>query len=219
MPCAQEPYLEELCRHDSSYQSVRDKFINNWNGSKGCQILGIYSVVHAGWKAANYANSFEEHRRQVSNRVGGGVVQTLFHGTQRACHIGCDDDNIQPCNNSCCHLCSILKSSFKLSHVGTNNRQPMFGRGIYTTSSSSKASQYAGNHYQNCRHHAMLVCNVVTGNKEPLYKASHGHAAPSFGYDSVQGMTKPSGSLEYPETVVYREDAILPVFVVMFDFT
>jgi len=62
----------------------------------------------------------------------------------------------------------------------------------------------------------MLVCHVVAGKKEPLYRGDSSRTGPSFGYDSIQGMTKPSGSLDNPETVVYREDAIVPSYVVMF---
>ncbi|EFX00824.1 hypothetical protein CMQ_1905 [Grosmannia clavigera kw1407] len=55
-----------------------------------------------------------------------------FHGTRRSCSIG--DYGVQPCHNSDCNLCSILRDSFKLSRADSAG---MFGPGIYTTPISS----------------------------------------------------------------------------------
>ncbi|EIW79059.1 hypothetical protein CONPUDRAFT_59609 [Coniophora puteana RWD-64-598 SS2] len=152
--------------------------------------------------------------QQVQNHTSGAAEQYLFHGTRRACHIGDDRTQINPCNRSDCYLCHIIKCSFSMAHANANG---MFGPGIYTSSVSSKSDGYVWNHHIHSHKHAMFLSNVVTGRSQKLYAASHGRRSPDNGYDSVEAVThKHGGSVDYPETVVYREDAILPSVVIMY---
>ncbi|KAF4978808.1 hypothetical protein FZEAL_4875 [Fusarium zealandicum] len=122
-------------------------------------------------------------------RSAGGKFRTLYHGTRRGCHIGEQDGPLQLCRNGECYLCNILRDSFKLDRTAPG---AMFGKGIYTTDISSKADGYVMNHHLSSHLHAMLV-EAVTFDR--------------------------GGSVMYPETVVYREDAIVPVAVVMYTRT
>jgi Poly(ADP-ribose) polymerase catalytic domain len=93
----------------------------------------------------------------------------------------------------------------------------MFGRAIYTTSVSSKADIYAKNRYAGSRMHAMLLCLVSVGKAEEMFSADHSKKNPSYGYDSVEAVTKPhGGAVEYPETAVYSEGAIIPIGLIIY---
>lgn len=63
-------------------------------------------------------------------------------------------------------------------------------------------------------HRALIVCKVATGNTQQLrsWHGQQGKTKPDQGYDSICGL----GGDVYHETVVYREDAIIPVGVVIF---
>lgn len=93
----------------------------------------------------------------------------------------------------------------------------MFGKGIYTTSISSKADGYAKNHRIRSKRHAILLCLVYVGIAEPMYRADHKKRAPIPGCDSVMGMIDiHGGSLEYPETVVYDKAQAIPIGLIMY---
>jgi len=86
--------------------------------------------------------------------------------------------------------------------------------GIYTSATSSKSDSYS---YNRCTSDwkAMLLNTVVAGkeyrttaNKSTLLK-------PPSGYDSVLGEV--GGRLNYDELVVYKNDAIRPSYLVMYD--
>ena len=66
----------------------------------------------------------------------------------------------------------------------------------------------------------MLLCKVALGKK---YKTQVNMdklqgAAPD-GYDSVYGDAQKTGSLNYDELVVYKEEAVLPFAIVEYNFT
>ncbi|CAK7198666.1 hypothetical protein SEUCBS139899_001330 [Sporothrix eucalyptigena] len=135
-----------------------------------------------------------------------------YHGTQRACKIGEKTKTL--CTKDECHLCHILRESFRLEHA---NPRGMFGPGIYSTPNSSKADSYAKNHRIHSHQHAIIVCTVVKGERERLFQADSTRTAPTPGFDSVEGVVRNlGGALNYSETVVYREDAIIPRAVIIY---
>ncbi|KAH7890552.1 hypothetical protein F5I97DRAFT_48644 [Phlebopus sp. FC_14] len=127
----------------------------------------------------------------------------LFHGTLRTCQVGDDPWRVNPCDRYDCKLCSILRCSFDPSR----SQDAMFGHGVYVSPVSSKANIYSKNPSSNL--HAMLYANVTLGWTKTLYQAWHGLWQAPDGCDSVTAATRAEGgAVEYPEMVVYREDAI-----------
>ncbi|KAF5707757.1 hypothetical protein FMUND_10975 [Fusarium mundagurra] len=109
---------------------------------------------------------------------------------------------------------AILRQSFRLKYA---DDEGVFGPGIYSTPNSSKADVYAKNHYVSSNLHAMLICYVVATKPQRKLLADHSITRPSSGYNCIEGVTIDNGgSLQYPEFVVYREDAIIPVGLIMY---
>ncbi|KAF4503063.1 hypothetical protein FAGAP_706 [Fusarium agapanthi] len=107
--------------------------------------------------------------------------------------------------------------SYRRLYHGTSHDEGMFGPGIYSTPNSSKADVYVKNHYVSSNLHAMLICYVVASKPQRMWLADHSITRPSRGFNCVEGVTIDNGgSLQYPEFVVYREDAIIPVGLIMY---
>ncbi|OCH85006.1 ADP-ribosylation [Obba rivulosa] len=208
-------HLMPLGTNDPVYLEAKKRFVAGWqHPDKTYHLEAIYYIVQDGAEAQAHLARNRAYLQAVKARVGDGAEQYLFHGTRRACHIGDDNNNLYPCNNPDCFFCSIMKCSFSLAHVGAHE---MFGKGIYTSSVSSKADGYVWNWHMHSHKHTMFLSNVVTGRVEPLLVPQPNRTAPDAGFDSTEGVTKPQGgSVEYPETIVYREDAILPSVVVVY---
>lgn len=102
-----------------------------------------------------------------------------------------------------------------------------------------ESDDYVKNHHIHSRKHAMFLSHVVVGNSQKLYQVSHGRVSPDYGYDSVswiyqiletlktawprfllkqvEAVTRQhGGSVNYAETVVYHESAILPAVVIVY---
>jgi len=104
-----------------------------------------------------------------------------------------------------------LKTKFSLSRASS------YGKGLYFTDSSCKASQYATN---GC----ILVCRVVLGRMETLSGQCSEKKFPARGYDSARakrGVTlAPHGHSQlHNEYIIYNESACYPEFIIYFDKT
>ncbi|KAJ7187582.1 hypothetical protein GGX14DRAFT_383480 [Mycena pura] len=130
----------------------------------------------------------------------------LWHGTHRSCEIGANG-NTTLCHHSSCGICNILRNSFDVAKAKQTN---MFGKGIYFSQASHKASQYS-NKVKGRK--AMLLCYVTAGN--PLYLDSEarylGPPGPP-GHDSVYAT--PGPNLKYHEIVSYRNASMRPGYLV-----
>ncbi|KAH7481293.1 hypothetical protein FOMA001_g7544 [Fusarium oxysporum f. sp. matthiolae] len=81
----------------------------------------------------------------------------------------------------------------------------------------TEADVYVKNHYVSSNLHAMLICYVVASKPQRKLLADHDITRPCRGFNCVEGVTiNNGGSLQYPEFVVYREDAIVPVGLIMY---
>ncbi|KAI8951965.1 ADP-ribosylation [Xylaria longipes] len=208
-------HLMPLGCNDPVYREAEKRFRTGWkHPGITYHLEGIYYINQAGGAAQQHLVRNRAYLQQVQCHISWPAEQYLFHGTRRACHVGDDSCNLQPCNLDECNFCHILKCSFSLSHANANG---MFGAGIYTSSISSKANGYVWNHHIHSQKHAMFLSNVVTGKSQKLYQATQGRTAPDNGYDSVEAVTRDhGGSVDYPETIVYQERAILPSVVVVY---
>ncbi|KAK3946354.1 hypothetical protein QBC46DRAFT_369562 [Diplogelasinospora grovesii] len=192
--------LNFLDRGSRIYEGVKEQFDDAWR--------------HTGRSGDVQAVLLDRKYALEASQPG---WRRLFHGTKRACNIGDLGYDLELCNDNGCHLCGILRNSFDIEHAGTEGRQPMFGHGIYTSSVSSKADIYTMNQHIYSPMHAMLLCSVYVGRSEKLFQADHSRTSPSYGYDSVEGVTKSNGgTLDYPETVVYNEASIVPIGLIMY---
>lgn len=93
----------------------------------------------------------------------------------------------------------------------------MFGGGIYSTSVSSKADNYAWNDRIRSRLHGIILCLVFIGTYEKLHEADHWKTAPEEGCHSVMAATEDEGgAVVYTESVVYNPASILPIGLIMY---
>ena len=102
-----------------------------------------------------------------------------------------------------------LKTRFSMHRHGT------YGRGLYFTDNSCKASQYATDD------DVILVCRVVLGRPEVLDAACPNMLFPSFGHDSAMAKKNhtiaPHGLHQlHNEYIVYDECSCYPEFVIHF---
>jgi hypothetical protein len=139
----------------------------------------------------------------MSTGRSAGNENRRWHGTRRACNLG-DKGHTQFCSSATCSLCSIIRNSFDLSLFGKKtgwgryvpsvirtspgSNQMItrrFGKGLYTSSTSSKSNDYSHN---DCKSHlkAILLNKVVVGKGCKMLQDSTSLAAPPSGFDSVR---------------------------------
>ncbi|KIM24647.1 hypothetical protein M408DRAFT_75503, partial [Serendipita vermifera MAFF 305830] len=88
-----------------------------------------------------------------------------------------------------------------------------FGKGVYCSATSSKSNDYSKN-LSHSPWTALLLNSVVVGNPYNMYDNSPQQFHPPDGYDSIIG--QPGRALNYDETIVYRNDAIRPVYLILY---
>ncbi|RSM10827.1 hypothetical protein CEP52_003414 [Fusarium oligoseptatum] len=192
----------ELVTKNHIYRDRIEKlFVDGWRDkTKTSSIKCIY--IHT------------QRAKELVDYLKRGEAMVLFHGTQRACHVGDPDHPLRVCNNVECHLCGILRDGFKLDRADSEG---MFGPGIYTTDVSSKADKFVMNHHMHSKMHVMLLCAVLPGRSEKLYRADRERRGPSTGYQSVEGAVfAEGGALKYPEIVLYSEDRVVPFGMIVY---
>jgi hypothetical protein len=74
------------------------------------------------------------------------AVRRRFHGTSSECGVGINPGS-RPCDSSTCSVCSILTTGFQTSRAGSgpgaSQMTLRYGAGIYSSSTSGKANDYA----------------------------------------------------------------------------
>ncbi|KAH6622564.1 hypothetical protein F5144DRAFT_550240 [Chaetomium tenue] len=208
--------MKELEYGSREYQLYERMFNDGWiDPNKTACVTRIYIAGKDGLLNSARGQSFGRAMKQE----GGGRFGTRFHGTQRACRIGEWDGELLKCGNPECYLCRVLGESFRTDYARSPNAQfgPLFGPGIYSSTASSKADCYARNHRIHSKQHAVLICRVITNQPQMLAHPDTTRTAPDPGFNCVEAVLKPQGgSVNYPETVVYRNDYIVPVGLIMY---
>jgi len=87
-----------------------------------------------------YRAAVEAKGQFVSSGRSEGNENRRWHGTGRVCNLG-DNGQTQFCSTHNCSLCSIIRSSFDISLWGKKTGWGRFGKGIYTSSTSSKSNR------------------------------------------------------------------------------
>ncbi|KAJ7592667.1 hypothetical protein C8J56DRAFT_1127056 [Mycena floridula] len=205
--------LVALERSDSEFLHVEQLFLNGWIHPDKTKphVQAIFKIIPQGHSLKVYSEYLD--KVASSNPKLPTIEQLLFHGTSRWCLIAEDPKRTVPCSLPDCLLCSIIRNSFDVAKCGLRHKFRRFGCGIYTSSCSSKADDYSANGIDSsCR--VVLVNRVVVGRAyQRKYNAANLSEPPS-GYHSVVG--SPGIDLNYPETVVYDNDAIRPAYALCY---
>ena len=143
-----------------------------------------------------YRQAIEAKRQCAQTGLVAGNQQRRWHGTRRACKVG-DAGHTTLCTSTGCALCSIIRSSFSMSYASSGwyvthtfidicelTKVLSFGRGIYTSSTSSKSDSYSSNTSSSSLK-AMLLNKVIVGRGYKTSTMSSSLTAPPSGYDSV----------------------------------
>ncbi|PPQ92599.1 hypothetical protein CVT25_007291 [Psilocybe cyanescens] len=212
------PMILEVPAGHVTFKSVADQFKASWRhvGTVSPPVRRVYKILAPPTSLASY-NAYRaavESRGQfASSGRSEGNENRRWHGTRRVCNLG-DKGHTQFCSASNCSLCCIIRTSYDISLWGKKTGWGRFGKGIYTSSTSSKSNDYSHNDCKSSLK-AILLNKVVVGKGCKLLQDNTSLTAPPVGYDSV--LAEKGGSLNYDELVVYSNDAIRPSFLVMYD--
>lgn len=212
------PMILEVTKGHVTYKSIEGQFKTSWRHTgKPCpNVRFIYKIIVQRASLASY-NSYRaevEARGQFEAAgLSAGNEHRRWHGTRRECNIG-DKGHTTLCTSPDCPMCSIIQTSFDLSMFGSKTGWGRFGRGIYTSSTSSKADDYASTD-SSSKLTAILLNKVVVGKGYKMLSDDTSLAAPPSGFDSV--LAEKGGSLNHDELVVYRDDAIRPSYLVLYE--
>ncbi|KAG8924075.1 hypothetical protein FRC01_011967, partial [Tulasnella sp. 417] len=89
-----------------------------------------------------------------------------------------------------------------------------FGHGIYTTSVSSKADDYTDN-LTYSQNRVLIVAKALLGRAAVIHRTTQTLMDPPAGFDSVLGGV--GVDLNYDEQVLYRDDAIRPAYLIVYE--
>ncbi|KZT01033.1 ADP-ribosylation [Laetiporus sulphureus 93-53] len=196
------------------YNEVEKQFLDGWKHPTSTKptIMKIYRI----YSDKDHNEHFCRYRLSVERKRGldDGNSKRRWHGTVRTCQLGDNENlNLRMCNDDECSLCCIIRSSFRLAKFGAKTNFGRFGEGIYTSATSSKANDYndelGGSPYR-----TMLLNDVVIGKTIKLMQDNEDLKAPPGDHDSVTG--EPGGSLNYDECIVYKNEAIRPLFLLIY---
>ncbi|KAF5314278.1 hypothetical protein D9619_011841 [Psilocybe cf. subviscida] len=190
------PLILEAPAGHITYEQVEKKFLSAWKypGTAIPTIKKIYKII----ENKSFLQPYDAYKKAHGNKE---VFR--YHGTSKKCSLGAAG-NTTLCNIAGCALCSILRTSFKVSLA---NPAGAFGAGVYSSSASNKAYSYSGGGTG-----AMILTKVILGNPYNVTGWNQVMSCPA-GYNSVV-FDRQNGSLN--ETIVYTDDAIRPVFLIIF---
>ncbi|CAM9649973.1 unnamed protein product [Pylaiella littoralis] len=186
-------FLDDVC---PEYGSLLANFVSNWKHKKPTEGVSVVSVI----KITMPVDVSNRHEAYKEERVVSNVCRR-YHGTSRSdgCrfHVG-----ESMCLRQDCALCSICQVGFKLGanvgHSPVKHAKTRYGRGIYFSSVSGKANDFAKRTAEVDRRQVgspkvrfMLVADVVAGESFVTTETNFQHlASPPQGYDSVVGKVR-----------------------------
>lgn len=216
---AQAPMLINVDQKDPMFANIVHQFDTSWRHTNKTKptVVFVYKIVQSKQLMdayLAYQNKVESEGNFKSQGKSAGNECRRWHGTKRLCNIGDNPAAPTLCAQATCAMCSILRSSFQVVKTNTSGRSfNRFGKGIYTSSTSSKAFDYSSNGLAS-PYSMIMLTNVIVGQGHKLTQDSQALTAPPAGYHSVLGET--GGSLNYDELVVYNDDAIRPSWLVVY---
>jgi len=205
--------------HDT-FKDVRRQFKKSWRHTdKKCpHVRAVYKIICS--KESNddyesYRSLSESQRNFATLGQTAGNERRRWHGTARDCTLG-NSGNLKLCISQTCSLCGIIRSSFDMAFFGRKTGWGRFGRGIYTSSTSSKSDDYSQNNLQGQSDwKALLLNKVVVGRGHKVTQSDSTTTGPPPGFDSI--IADAGGDLNYDELVIYDNKAIKPSYLVMYE--
>lgn len=218
------PHLAALQPTHPLYHTITELFGKGWSHDTPIPVIEkIYAVVapenrHNFYRT--YRNYIESKRKLKSKSVKPGNEQWRWHGTYCGCSITTYESRGAICLAPTCSLCGIIRNSYDIAWSG--RKWGRYGRGIYTTCTSSKAADYSRTTPSNPLR-AVILNDVVVGKGAEIAGDMPNMTEPPSGYDSVLAIPSkrlhrggaPRG-LNYDETVVYNNSAIRPMFIILY---
>lgn len=182
------------------FSKVSMKFSVKWekNGSAP-SITALFAVSN---------HNLEQHHTSYKETLSIKKTEEHFHGTSLTCNITASKTL---CNDGNCGICGISCAGLDRQCIGKNIDFQRYGKGFYLAPNSSKCHDYTEGAFGV---RAMLLCDVIPGQKYELQSNSQQRSAPPPGYDSVYGEVGPK--LNYPEIVVYEPRAVMPRYIIVY---
>ncbi|KAF9790510.1 hypothetical protein BJ322DRAFT_1104161 [Thelephora terrestris] len=213
------PALVRVPEDHKNYKGVQKQFTQTWRHKTTCpEVKAVYKIVVSEASMTQYQqylDSVEVAGNYVAMGKSRGNENRRWHGTKRKCRLG-DSGNETFCADAECALCNIIRTSFDLKFFKAATGWGRFGRGIYTSSTSSKSNDYSKNLGVSSDWKALLLNKVVVGNGKKLTQDDTTLTEPPPGYNSVLAEVVPGGALNYDELVVYNNEAVRPSYLVMY---
>lgn len=182
------------------FDRIVGKFNSAWQKGLAPRVHQIFSVENTILK-----RKWEAYRRSLRDQT----IKEYFHGTLLSCNISVSQ---KPCADGNCGICGVSCDGLDINCIRKNIDFQRFGHGFYLAPHSSKCHDYTEG-ANGCR--AMLLCDVCPGRKYRLESNSQHLTDPPPGYDSVYGQV--GSKLNYPEIVVYKPEAVLPRFIIIYE--
>lgn len=182
--------------------NLSQQFSSTWKKNNGSApiLRGIFAITNP-----TLERRWENYKAMLRNKT----FERHYHGTTLACDIMSSGARL--CSKGDCGVCGISSAGLDPQSIGKNIDFQRFGSGFYLAPNSSKCHDYTeGAH--NCR--AMLLCDVLPGNKFNLDTNKQTLTGPPPGYDSVYGQV--GNKLNYPEIVVYKPEAVMPRYIIIY---
>ncbi|KAG8816814.1 hypothetical protein FRC18_000807 [Serendipita sp. 400] len=216
---AMAPGIIEIPMSHPKFRNIAHQFTQKWLHTNVAfrPPKHIYIVLQSATQKASYARYKAKVEREGNFVASGrteGNENRRFHGSTRQCRLG-DPGNTQLCSNTNCPLCGILRTSFDLAFFKVKTGFARFGRGHYTTATSSKSDSYSTNG-STSSYKAIIMTKVVVGRGYKMTQNAQTLTAPPTGFHSVLGEPVQGGKLNYDELVVYDNDAIRPAYLIVY---
>ena len=118
------------------------------------------------------------------------------------------------CKQPICGICGITCSGMNPNFIRSDIKGfQRFGKGFYLAPHSSKCNDYAIKNSKGNK--GIILCDVLPGRKYKETVDDRHLQGPPPGYHSVLG--EEGERLNYPEIVVYNEDAVMPRYELTFN--
>ncbi|KAG9038591.1 hypothetical protein FRB95_000813 [Tulasnella sp. JGI-2019a] len=183
------PTIRTLSTGSTEFIELRSLFLSGWlHPHKSVPAIVNICAIDL---PQSLLRPYQAYRLQLEQQLGQQQLneRKTFHGTPRRCCIGDPTHNAQLCSDTDCNLCWIIRTSFRLDRAGTapGRNFMRFGRGLYTTSVSSKADDYnISQKPSSSPYKAVVVAKVVLGSGYPLLRTTKSLTAPPGGFNSVR---------------------------------
>ncbi|EKM52576.1 uncharacterized protein PHACADRAFT_198629 [Phanerochaete carnosa HHB-10118-sp] len=172
-------------------------FYEQWKhpNKKRPEVVKVYKV----YPQNSHMQRFQAYKARVPDNS-----RRRWHGTTRRCRIGDSAQNLNFCFNAQCAMCNILQTSFDLSRAAR-------GPGSYQRFGAVDYIDEAGG----SSYRAMILTDVTMGKAAKLRSEDRTLTQAPPGYDSVVGEPGFTSCVKYDEAVVYKNEAIRPLYLVI----